>query len=245
MSDVLTGAWRTLVPERGERHGPLAPLLLLLTLVTGFVDAYSYLALGHVFVANMTGNVVFCGFAIADAGGFSLPASLTAIAAFALGAMIAGRVLRSYRAHRGRLLHHALLIQTLLVAAAYAVAQSTDPASSSGARYPLICLLGLAMGVQNATARTLAVPDLTTTVLTMTITGASADSRAAGGQGGKTGRRVLSILVMFLGALCGALAVAHGHAALSLLAALVLLLGAAGFTTRLLGSREPWVQPPA
>jgi hypothetical protein len=38
------------------RDGPLPPLLLALTAVTGLVDAASYLKLGHVFVANMTGT---------------------------------------------------------------------------------------------------------------------------------------------------------------------------------------------
>jgi Protein of unknown function (DUF1275) len=47
-----------LVPGRTRSHGPLPPLLLSLTFVTGLVDAFSYLVLGHVFVANMTGNVV-------------------------------------------------------------------------------------------------------------------------------------------------------------------------------------------
>jgi hypothetical protein len=54
-------AWRTAVPDLHDRHGPLPPLLVLLTVVTGLVDASSYLVLGHVFVANMTGNVVFAG----------------------------------------------------------------------------------------------------------------------------------------------------------------------------------------
>jgi len=243
MSDVFLGAWRTLVPVRGERHGPLPPLMLLLTLITGFVDAYSYLVLGHVFVANMTGNVVFCGFALAGTGAFSLPASVTALAAFAVGAAVGGRVARERREHRGRALHFALVIEMVLVAAAYAVAGTTHPATAAGSRYALICLLGLAMGVQNASARALAVPDLTTTVLTMTITGASADSRAVGGPGGKTGRRLLSVLVMFLGALVGALAVRHGHPSVSLLVALLLLLGAGVFTSRQLDSREPWVTP--
>src|SRR3984957_14157950 len=47
--------------------GPLPPLLLMMTFVTGLVDAFAYLVLGHVFVANMTGNVVFLGFALAQA----------------------------------------------------------------------------------------------------------------------------------------------------------------------------------
>jgi hypothetical protein len=70
---LLSDAARTLVPPRGERHGPLPPLLLTLTVVTGLVDAVSYLGLGHVFVANMTGNVVFLGFALAGATGAAAP----------------------------------------------------------------------------------------------------------------------------------------------------------------------------
>ena len=48
--------------------GPLPVFLVGLTVVTGLVDAFSYLSLGHVFVANMTGNVVFLGFALAGVG---------------------------------------------------------------------------------------------------------------------------------------------------------------------------------
>ena len=55
----MTEALQTLVPRGEVKHGPLPPLLVALTLVTGLVDALSYLVLGHVFVANMTGNVVF------------------------------------------------------------------------------------------------------------------------------------------------------------------------------------------
>jgi hypothetical protein len=67
------------------RHGPLPPLLLALTVVTGLVDAVSILRLGRVFVANMTGNIVFTGFAITGAPGFSLSASLFALAGFMAG----------------------------------------------------------------------------------------------------------------------------------------------------------------
>src|SRR5258708_24594208 len=84
--------------------GPLPALLLVLTGVTGLVDAVSYLKLGHVFVANMTGNVVFLGFAVADAGDFSIPASLLAIAAFMAGALLGGRNAPRPRHHRRRLL---------------------------------------------------------------------------------------------------------------------------------------------
>ncbi|HEY6318288.1 MAG TPA: YoaK family protein, partial [Acidimicrobiia bacterium] len=70
---------QTLIPARDSKHGPLPPLLIAMTLVTGLVDAFSYLVLGHVFVANMTGNIVFLGFAMAGAPGFSVAASLVAL----------------------------------------------------------------------------------------------------------------------------------------------------------------------
>jgi uncharacterized membrane protein YoaK (UPF0700 family) len=74
--------WRLAEP----RHGSLPVLLLVLTLVTGVIDAISILTLGRVFVANMTGNVVVTGFAIAGVPEFSLRTSLAALVAFLVGA---------------------------------------------------------------------------------------------------------------------------------------------------------------
>src|SRR5216110_3448227 len=75
-------------------QGPLPPLLLTLTVVTGVVDAVSFLGLGRVFVANMTGNVVFFGFAAAGETTLSVLASLTAVLAFLAGALAGGRLAR-------------------------------------------------------------------------------------------------------------------------------------------------------
>lgn len=243
MHAVLRDAWATVVPDKRDRHGPLPPLMLALTVVTGLVDAFSYLVLGHVFVANMTGNVVFSGFALAGAAGFSLAASLAALAAFAAGALLGGRVAHGARAHRGRVLHLALVLETILVLAAYVVAESTNTPYGAAERYVLIALLGLGMGVQNAAARSLAVPDLTTTVLTLTITGMASDSRAAGGSGGKTGRRTLSALAMFAGGLVGAIAVQHGSPALPLLFAAVLLAAGTLIAFALTRSNATWTNP--
>src|SRR5437868_15296221 len=55
-------------------HHPLARALLALTFTTGLVDAVSYLGLGRVFTANMTGNVVLLGFGVAGAGGLPVVA---------------------------------------------------------------------------------------------------------------------------------------------------------------------------
>lgn len=242
MSVALREAWTTVVPDMRGRHGPLPPLMLALTVVTGLVDAFSYLLLGHVFVANMTGNVVFSGFAIVGAAGFSLAASLVALAAFAVGALLGGRVAHRAR-HRGRLLHQALVLETLLVLVAYVIAETVTSPYLGVVRYWLIVLLGLGLGIQNAAARALAVPDLTTTVLTLTITGIASDSRAAGGSGGKTGRRALSVAAMFAGGLAGATAALHGAPALPLLLAVLLLVAVTIAAFVLTRTDSAWTAP--
>src|SRR5258705_13287317 len=144
-----------LLETRDPRHGPVPLLLILLTIVTGLVDAVSYVKLGHVFVANMTGNVVFLGFAVADAQDFSVPASLTAIAAFLVGALGGGRLGTSLGHHRGRYLAIATYVKIALVGAALIVSLLTIDPAGDLVQYALIALLALAMGVRNATARRL------------------------------------------------------------------------------------------
>src|ERR1700690_419054 len=67
--------------------------LLGLTVVTGLVDAVSFLSLGRVFTANMTGNIVLLAFATAHVSGLSISRSLTAVLAFLVGAILGGRVM--------------------------------------------------------------------------------------------------------------------------------------------------------
>ena len=243
MIATLREAWRTVVPDINDRHGPLPPLMVLLTVVTGLVDTFSYLVLGHVFVANMTGNVVFAGFALAGAPGFSLTATVVALAAFAAGAFLGGRIIRYAWSHRARVLFLALVLEVLVVAGAWLMAEVSGPPSEAATRYLLIALLGLGMGVQNAAARALAVPDLTTTVLTLAITGTAADSRLAGGPGARAGRRLLLGGAMFLGGLIGALVLLHGQQALPLMLATLLLAAACGAAWWLTRSSAPWTQP--
>jgi uncharacterized membrane protein YoaK (UPF0700 family) len=114
---------------------------------------------------------------------------------------------------------------------------------SAGFRYPLIVSLALAMGLQNATARKLAVPDLTTTVLTLTITGIAADTASGGGAGSTNGRRLVSVTAMIVGAVIGAVFVLHVAIALPLVTALVLLVAVVA-TALVRGSTDaPWVHP--
>jgi uncharacterized membrane protein YoaK (UPF0700 family) len=184
---------------------PLTRALLALTFTTGFVDGVSYLGLGHVFAANMTGNIVLLGFGIA--GGYGLPvlSPIVAAVAFLVGAgaggVLAMKTSDRHPVHAGA----ALAIEVALLIATTIVAALSHPKATTAAGDVVIALLALAMGVRNATVRKLAVPDLTTTVLTMTLTGLAADSRLAGGNGKGSARRVSAVAAMLLGALSGAL----------------------------------------
>ena len=69
---------------------------------SGLIDAASYLGLGHVFAANMTGNILLLGLATAGASGFSTSACLASVGAFLVGAGVAGWLDRDLRASRRR-----------------------------------------------------------------------------------------------------------------------------------------------
>jgi len=240
MTGFLAEVRSVLVPDLAGRHGPLPPVLLSMTVVTGLVDAFSYLTLGHVFVANMTGNVVFLAFALGGAPGFSISASVAALAAFAAGAFGGGRLIARYRDHRARLHSSAAASQAVLLAVAVILAAVGGNPVTTAFRYPLIVLLGASMGLQNAAARKIAIPDLTTTVLTLTITGLAADSAAAGGS--SSGRRLVAIAAMLAGALIGTALVLTGEIFYPLLIALLIVLAGA-VTTYQLGRSEPdWVK---
>jgi uncharacterized membrane protein YoaK (UPF0700 family) len=216
-----TGLTRSLVAD--PALGPLRGLLLMLTVVTGVVDAVSILALGRVFVANMTGNVVFAAFALVGAPGFSLSASLFALAGFLVGAYFGGVLIGRLGHDRGLLLRAGGAAELACAAVALVVAATSgDPGVTHGTiglaggefgaavTDAIAALLAIALGVQNAVARKLAVPDMTTTVLTMTLTGVGADLRAVFGDRPRAkarsalGRRLLAIAAMIVGALAGA-----------------------------------------
>lgn len=210
---------------------PLPPLLIFLSATTGLVDAASVLGLGKVFTANMTGNVVFLGFAAAGLPGFNAPVFLLAIITFMAGAVVAGRMGRRFVGEplRQWLLLSAL-IEALLLAMAAVVAIGLDVSAQPTIQVmAIIGLTAIAMGFRNATVRQLKVPDLTTTVLTMTITGLAADSSLAGGSNANWKRRVASIVGILAGATLGAVLLQRvglvaplGLAALLILAATVI-----------------------
>jgi uncharacterized membrane protein YoaK (UPF0700 family) len=185
------------------RH-PLTRALLVLTFTTGVIDAASYLGLGHVFTANMTGNVVLLGFGIAGGSGLPVVSPIVSLVAFLVGATVGGRMAAVFPAGAVHLSRSMLIeIGVVLVAALLALVFDITPNGFSGDL--VIALLAFGMGVRNATVRRVKVADLTTTVLTMTLTGLAADSPLAGGEGEGSGRRTAAVLAMLLGAIAGAL----------------------------------------
>ncbi|MEU6660192.1 YoaK family protein [Streptomyces sp. NPDC046821] len=178
----------------------------MLTVVSGIVDAISYLGLDHVFAANMTGNVVIIGFAAAGAPGFSVAGSLTSLGAFLVGAVCAGRLAAAFAGRsRETWIRSVFAIEAVMLGVASAIAF----ARPGHAMYALIAVIAWAMGLRNATVRKLGVPEMTTTVLTMTLTGLAADSSLAGGTNPRAVLRVVSVAAMLAGAGVGALLVLH------------------------------------
>jgi uncharacterized membrane protein YoaK (UPF0700 family) len=223
------------------RHGPLPALLLVLTVATGVVDAVSILALGRVFVANMTGNVVFIGFALAGAPGFSLAAAVLALAGFLIGAAACGPAISRWRTARGRLLAVVTTVEAILLAGALAIAAVSAQPLGDIPRNLIAAVSAIALGMQNAAARELAVPDATTTVLTMTLTGFAADLRERDVP--VLIRRLLAIVAMLVGGLVGAILVLRRDMtwALALAVVLVAIVCTAAWT---LGRRPgPWQTP--
>jgi uncharacterized membrane protein YoaK (UPF0700 family) len=216
-------------------------MLVAMTLVTGLVDAFSYLVLGHVFVANMTGNVVFLAFALAGAPGFSITASLLALGSFIIGALSGGLLGSRLGHHRGHMLSVATAIQTLFFGAVVVLAALSGSPVPGAYQYILVMVLAILMGIQNAIARKLAVPDLTTTALTLTIVGIGADSRIAGGSGSRAGRRLIAVVAMFVGALVGALLIFHMPIFYPLVVALAVTATVVVTARMLSRTNQPWI----
>jgi len=190
--------------------------LLALTAVSGILDAVSFLALGHIFTANMTGNVVFLAFAAVGTPGISVARCITSLAAFLSGAVIGGYVCRGIA---GPMRCHWLRVSAtceaalLFAAAIAALALDGDSTALQDRQYAVIVLLAVAMGLRNATVRQLAVPGLTTTtVVTTTLTGLVADLALADSSSSHASRRVGSIASLFVGAAMGALLLRLGLA---------------------------------
>ena len=118
--------------EASRENTATIGVLLVMTAATGIVDAVSYLGLGHVFTANMTGNVALMGFRLAGAPGISLSRSAIALFCFMLGAVVGGRMGRSLDTHRSRV--SGLLAEAALLFVAAAISfKASGPSDTNAA----------------------------------------------------------------------------------------------------------------
>ncbi|BBZ63287.1 YoaK family protein [Mycolicibacterium monacense] len=178
--------------------------LLLLTFATGLIDAVSVLVLGHVFVANMTGNVIFLGFWFVPHSGVDLTAALVAFVSFLIGAVIGGRLARHLGSRPRHWLSVALGVEVVALMVLAVLAGTGVLDYRDNTKLVLIACLAMVFAIQNATARQFGVQELSTTVLTQTIVGIGFDSRLAGGSGEREKLRNGVVLTMCAGAVVGA-----------------------------------------
>jgi len=201
--DVRTG-W---APPSKPARRTLPAVLLVLTFTTGILDAVSYLGLGQVFTGLQTGNLVVLGFGLAGTRGYTVAPPAVSLASFFAGAWLGGRLAAHLSRRHRRWFALALVLEAVLVAiAAVAAADlAADVATDRG--LVVIALLAVGMGLRSATVRRLGRPELTTTVVTSTITALAVGPELAGGGVARRLWQLATLGVRLAGAVAGALLV--------------------------------------
>ncbi|MGO1848764.1 YoaK family protein [Microbacterium sp.] len=209
-------------------------LMLVITFSTGMIDAAGYMGLDRVFTANMTGNIVILGMALTGARDLPIVGPLIALIAFVIGAAVAGRVLRHTRGGWSGRTTTMFSVAAGIVLATGIASLVEHPVEHTPWGLSVTGALGLAMGAQAACARHLGVKDVTTVVVTSTLTGFAADSRLAGGSGENWARRLLALVLMLAGAAAGAgiLLLASFGASLVVAGGIVLVAALMGHASR-------------
>lgn len=201
---------------------PLLPprmpaLMVVLTLVTGLVEAASLLALGPAFTAMQTGNVLFLAFGAAGAGRLETLAPGVSLAAFVVGVVCGSHLESVTEIHGRRWFVIGLLAEAGLILTAAGIGWGLAPQYGSPAPRHLAAtaFLALAMGLRNTTIMRANVPGVPTTLVTRSMTafvGASAMGRENTYGFGTPGWKLrgLSVLAMFAGGFLGALLLRAG-----------------------------------
>lgn len=178
--------------------------LLLLTFATGLADSISILVLGHVFVANMTGNVIFLGFWLAPRTSVDLTAVVVALPTFVCTTIISGRLFRHFADRARPWILTVLATEVTLLVALASLAGAGTLRYHDTSKLILIGILAVTFGLQHSSARQFGIQELSTTVLTSTIVSLGLDSRLAGGTGARASLRFGVVLTMCAGAFVGA-----------------------------------------
>uniref|UniRef100_A0AAU2JJZ8 DUF1275 domain-containing protein n=1 Tax=Streptomyces sp. NBC_00049 TaxID=2903617 RepID=A0AAU2JJZ8_9ACTN len=195
----------------------LPTLMLVLTAVTGLVEAVSLLALGPVFTAMQTGNVLFLAFGTARAGNLPALASALSLAAFVVGVFCGARMESATEARAGRWFVIGLIVEAGLITVAAGLGWGLAPryGSPTGRHLMVTAALALAMGMRTTTIMRTNVPGVPTTLITRSMTAFLGGSAMGHGNSfgyGTAGwvRRGLAVLMMFAGGFAGALLVRAG-----------------------------------
>lgn len=190
----------------GEARRVRDSLLISLTFSTGIVDVLSYLGLGQIFTANMTGNTIFLAIALGQGNALTAARSVVALLGFALGALVSGARLEpaTGRSPWPRVVTRMLWAELALVGVLSVLWWWVGGHPDGPEVYALIGVSAVGMGVQSAVGRKLAVPGVSTNVLTMAMTGLMAELAAVGISGPNVRRWGAAILAMGSGAALGA-----------------------------------------
>ncbi|MCX5210360.1 DUF1275 domain-containing protein [Kitasatospora sp. NBC_00240] len=235
-----------------RRSAALDAVLIVLTLTTGVIEAVSLLALGHVFTALMTGNMLFLAFGLAGGPGLSVTASAVSLGAFAVGNLAGALLETRVEARRHRWFVAGLVAEALLLGgaglAAGGIGRLDEPLT--GHLYLVIALTALAMGLRSVTTLRARVAELPTTLTTRALTSVISGlapvvgrDPARNGDAGSALLRAAGVVAMFLGGLLGAWMLTAGHRPQLplLVSAAVVLLCAVGFGVA--GRRRPPAKP--
>lgn len=201
--------------------------MLALTFTTGIADAIGYLGLDRVFTANMTGNVVILGMALAGADDLPVVGPTIALLGFVAGAAAGGLVLRAATGLWPARVTTMLLIVSAAFAACAAAMGTLDFEPPDAASSFVIVVLAAAMGCQAACARYIAVKDVTTVVVTSTLTALAYDVGSTGAA--HWPRRVAAVAAIGVGAVVGALCLrAHPSLGIGIAAVIAAAVAVAG-----------------
>ncbi|WP_432058440.1 DUF1275 family protein [Streptomyces sp. bgisy022] len=230
------------MPSRAPSD-PLPKSLVVVTAVTAIVDAVAFLGLGQIFTAFMTGNLLFLGFAAAGADGLEPLGSGTAVAAFAVGAVVGSRLGAAMAADRYRLwlftsasTAAVLLVAAALTALGLGLVEQRAPVPR---HLVVIALTATAMGLRSATMWRLGAV-LNTTLVTGTLVTLIRASPVGGGGGGELQRyRAAGLVAVVVGAAIGTLLLRLGLTVALLVAAAGVLGGMGAYVANPASRRRP------
>jgi uncharacterized membrane protein YoaK (UPF0700 family) len=202
--------------SRSRRLTPSAVrdlLLAGLAFSSGAVDAISYLALGKIFTAFMTGNVVFLGLRLGNVGGQDVLRVAVSLAAFAAGVFLAIKLVKPSLGAGvwPRRVSLALGVTALAQVAFLAAWVATSGRPSTGVGHMLTGLSALAMGVQSGAVLSLGLPGVFTTAATATLVGLMGDLAGWPLSANARGRLAGVLVGLLAGATAGALLLASAR----------------------------------